>query len=136
MQQERRSGNGRQRGNTWSGPENKSQEKKLGVKEKARRKKCKVRFSILEKHKAFQQRCMKVGVENVATCGNDASKDMESACSRCVAPTERSKWRRQTAAVAGNSSTTSSLSLFMEAYGSIWPRSRRGTLHLGHSVLG
>ena len=33
---------------------------KLGAKEKARRKKCKVRFSFIKKNKAFQKSCMKV----------------------------------------------------------------------------
>ena len=35
--------------------------KKLGAKEKARRKKCKVRFSLIKKSKAFQKNHMKVG---------------------------------------------------------------------------
>ena len=35
--------------------------KKLGVKEKARSKKCKVRFSIIKKSKASQKNYMKVG---------------------------------------------------------------------------
>ena len=47
--------------------------KKLGAKEKARRKKCKVRFSLLKKNKAFRKNCMKAGVKEVATCRHDAS---------------------------------------------------------------
>ena len=36
--------------------------KRLGVQEKARRK-CKVRFSLIKKYKAFQKNHMKVGVK-------------------------------------------------------------------------
>ena len=37
--------------------------KKLGAKEKARRKKCKVRFSLVKKNKAFQKNYVKVGMQ-------------------------------------------------------------------------
>ena len=39
--------------------------KRLGAKEKARRKKCKVRFSLIKKHKAFQKCYMKVVVKKL-----------------------------------------------------------------------
>ena len=39
--------------------------KKLGAKEKARRKKCKVRFSLIKKNKVFQKSCTMVGVEKL-----------------------------------------------------------------------
>ena len=39
--------------------------KRLGAKEKARRKKCKVRFSHIKKNKAFQKNYMKVGVKKL-----------------------------------------------------------------------
>ena len=39
--------------------------KRLGAKEKARRKKCKVRFSINKKNKAFRNNYMKVGVKKL-----------------------------------------------------------------------
>ena len=42
---------------------------RLGAKEKARRKKCKVRFSIIKKKKAFQQNYMKVGVKKLLRAG-------------------------------------------------------------------
>ena len=45
--------------------------KRVGAKEKERRRKCKVRFSIIEKDKAFQKNYM---------CRHDASKDLESPC--------------------------------------------------------
>ena len=43
--------------------------KKLGAKEKARRNKCKVRFSVIEKDKAFQKNYMKVGVKKLLRAG-------------------------------------------------------------------
>ena len=36
----------------------------LGAKEKARRKKCRMRFSIIKKNKAFQKSYMKVGLRS------------------------------------------------------------------------
>ena len=50
--------------------------KNLGAKEKARRKKCKVRFSLIRKNEAFQKSYIKVGRQKVATCSHDASKDL------------------------------------------------------------
>ena len=38
---------------------------RLGAKEKARREKCNVRFSIIKKNKAFQKNYMKVGVQKL-----------------------------------------------------------------------
>ena len=89
--------------------------KRLGAKEEARRKMCKARFSIIKKKKAFQKQYMKVGVKKLLlggmvparTCGAHAVE---------MSPTERLKLRRQMAAAAGKKSTTS-LSLFIEAYG-------------------
>ena len=43
--------------------------KRLGAKEKARRKKCKVRFSIIKKSKAFHKNYMKVGVKKLLRAG-------------------------------------------------------------------
>ena len=55
--------------------------KRLGAKKQARRKKCKVRFSIIKKNEAFQKNCMKVVRQEVVTSGDGASKDVESFCS-------------------------------------------------------
>ena len=52
--------------------------KKLGAKEKARRKKCWVRFSLIKKNKAFQKSYMKVGAKKLLRSGHGASKDMGS----------------------------------------------------------
>ena len=43
--------------------------KRLGVKEKARRKKCKVRFSLIKKIKAFQKNYVKVEVKKLSRTG-------------------------------------------------------------------
>ena len=43
--------------------------KKLGVKEKARRRMCKVTFSIIKKNKVFQKNCMKVSVKKLLCAG-------------------------------------------------------------------
>ena len=43
--------------------------KRLGAKEKARRKKCKVRFSLIKKNKALQKSYMKVRVKKLLCVG-------------------------------------------------------------------
>ena len=63
------------------GVDSRTRVKRLGAKDKARRKKCKVRFSIMKKNKAFRRNYMRVGRE-VATCRHDTSKDVVGACSR------------------------------------------------------
>ena len=88
--------------------------KRLGVKEK-RRKTCKVRFSLNKKNKAFQKSYMKVGVKKLLRAGMVPARTW-GAHAVGIAPTERLKLRRQMAAAAGKKSTTS-LSLFMEAFG-------------------
>ena len=89
--------------------------KRLGAKEKARRKKCKVRFSIIKKNKSFPEEQHEGGRQEVAACGHDASKNVEGAFSG-DGSTERFKLRRQMAAASGKKSTTS-LSSFMETFG-------------------
>ena len=89
--------------------------KRLGVEEKARRKMCKVRFSLIKKNKAIRKNYIKVGVKKLLRAG------MVPARTRRVhavetALTERLNLRRQMAAAAGKSSTIS-LSLFMEVIG-------------------
>ena len=59
----------------------KTKVKRLGAKEKARRKKCKVRFSLIKKSKAFQKSYMKVGVKKLLRTLNGTSKSVQSACS-------------------------------------------------------
>ena len=56
--------------------------KRLGVKEQARRKKCKVRFSLIKKNEVFQKSYMKVVVKKLLrTDGCGANESVESACS-------------------------------------------------------
>ena len=69
--------------------------KKLGVKDKARRKKCKVRFSLIKKNKASHKSYMKVGVKGMLRAA------MMPARTWRMAPTERLKLRRLMAAAAG-----------------------------------
>ena len=85
----------------------------LGAKEKARRKKFKVRFSLTKKNKACQKNYMKMCVKKLLRAGMMQARTWEVHAVG-IAPTERLKLRRQMAAAAGKKSTTS-LSLFMEA---------------------
>ena len=88
--------------------------KRLGTKEKARRKKCSARFSLIRKNKAFQKISMKV--EEVAQNGSGTSASVESASSgNC--PTERLKLRRQMSEAAAGKEESTSFSLFMEVFG-------------------
>ena len=89
--------------------------KNLGAKEKARRRKCKVRMSVIKKNKAFQKNYMKVGVKKLLRAGMMPARTW-GAHAVGMSPTERLKLRRQMAAATCRKSTTS-LSLFMEAYG-------------------
>ena len=103
--------------------------KKLGAKEQARRKKCRLRFSIIKKSKAFQKNYMKMGVKKLLRAGL-ASKNLGSTCSgfglcRKIEIEEAD----------GSSSGQKEYDLFVLVHGSIWPRSRGGTFHFGHSVL-
>ena len=81
-----------------------------------RRKKCKVRFSLIKtEFQAFQKNYMKVGVKKLLRAGLVPARTWRV---RAVenAPTESLKLRRQMVAAAGRKSTTS-LSLFMKAFG-------------------
>ena len=74
--------------------------KKLGAKEKARIRKCKVRFSIIKNNKAFQKNCMKVGVKKLLRAGMMPARTWEAVAVGMFS-TERLKLRRQMAAAAG-----------------------------------
>ena len=80
--------------------------KRLAAKEKARRKKCKVRFSIIKKNKALQKNYMKVGVKKLLCAGMVPARTW-GVHAVGMSPTERFKLRRQMAAAAGQRSTTS-----------------------------
>ena len=87
--------------------------KSLGAKEKARRKKCKVGFLLTKKNKVFRKSYMKVEVMKLPRAGMVPARTWR-VHAVVMAPTER--LRRQMAAAAGKKSTTS-LSLFMGAFG-------------------
>ena len=89
--------------------------KNLGAKEKARKKKCKVRFSLIKKKNTFQNCYMKVGVKKLLRTGTVPARAW-GAHAVGMARTERVNLRKQMAAAAGKKRTTS-LSLFMEAFG-------------------
>ena len=104
LEDELRGNDGRQCGKVWSVLE--ARVKRLGAEEQARRKKCKLRFSIMKKSKAFHQNYMKVGVKKL----------LREVHAVGIASTGRLKLSRQMAVAAGKKSTTS-LSLFMEVFG-------------------
>ena len=90
--------------------------KSLGAKEKKRGgRNARCGFSLIEKSKAFQKNYMKVGVKKLPRTGMMPARTWRVHAVG-MAPTEKFKLRRQMAAAAGKKSTTS-LSLFMEAYG-------------------
>ena len=79
--------------------------KRLGAKEQARRKKGKVRFSMIKKNKVFQKSHMKV----------------------VVAPTERLNIEE----TDGSNSGQEEYDLFVLVHGTIWPRIRRRDVYDG-----
>ena len=110
MQQGRRSEDGTpQCRNAWSGV------KRLGTKEKARRKKCKVDFSIIKKNEVFQESYMKVEVKQLLQAGMVPARTWRVHAAG-MAPTEWFKLRSQMAAAARKKNTIS-LFLFVEAFG-------------------
>ena len=74
-----------------------------------------MKFSIRQKNKGFQKSYMKVGVKKLLRTGMMPARTWRVHAVG-TAPTERLKLRRQMAPAAGKKSTTS-LSLFVEAYG-------------------
>ena len=70
--QQRRSDDGRQRRNTWSGLENKNEEV-VGVKRKSEKKE--LQGEVLDYQEEYES-----GGQEVATCRHDASKDLGSPC--------------------------------------------------------
>ena len=81
-----------------------TREKRLGAKEKAWRKKCKVRFSLTKQRKAFQKSYMKVDVKKLL-CAGMMPAGTWGVHAVVMAPTERLELRRQMAAAASKKST-------------------------------
>ena len=67
--------------------------KRLGTKEKARRKKCKVRFSLTKKNKTFQKSYMLVGVKKLIRAGMMPARTWGVHAME-MSPTERFKLRK------------------------------------------
>ena len=88
--------------------------KKFGSKKKARKRKCKVRFSIIKKNEAFKKNYMKVCVcvfvKKLLRAGMMPARTWRVHAVG-ISPTERLKLKRQMAAAAGKKSATS-LSFF------------------------
>ena len=106
--------------------------KKLGAKEEARRRKCKVRFSIIKKNKAFQKNYMKVGVKKLLRAGMVPARTWRVHAVG-IAPTERLKIEETGGSISGQKRARLLLSFF---HGSVWPGSGRRAFHHGHPVLG
>ena len=70
-----------------------SQTKKQGAKEKARRKKCDVRFSLIKKNRVFQKNYIQTGVRKLLRTGLVPPRAWRAQAVG-VAPTERLKLRR------------------------------------------
>ena len=87
--------------------------KKLGAKEKARRKKCDDRFSPIKKNR-FQKNYMRIGVRKLLRTGLVPARVWRGQAVG-IAPTVSLKLRRQLAAAAGKKESVS-LSLFMEVH--------------------
>ena len=90
--------------------------KKLGAKEKARRKKCKVRFSIIKKNEAFRENYMKVVVKNLLRAGMMPARTW-GAHAVGMSPTERLKLRR----TDGGGSWQEEYNLAVLVHGGTWP---------------
>ena len=82
---------------------------------------------LIKNNKVFQKNYMKVGVKKLLRAGMVPARTW-GVHAVGIAPTERSKLRRQMTAAAGKKSTTS-LSLFMEGF---WPCSGRRALYYGY----
>ena len=90
------------------GVESRTRIKRLGAKEKARRKKCWVRFSLIKRNKAFQKSYMKLGAKKLFKTGLVPARAWE-AHAVGIAPTARLKLRKWMAAAAGKKESTSLL---------------------------
>ena len=101
--------------------------KRLGAKEKARRKKCKVRFSSIEKNKVSQRSYMKVESQEVAAMVPARTWEVHAVG---MAPTERLKLR-QMAAAAKRVRPRCPFSWRLLVL-----RWRKNSLRAGHSVMG
>ena len=105
--------------------------KRLRAKEKARRRKCMVRFSLVKKNRAFQKNYMKVVVKKLLRTGMVPARTWRVHAVE-MAPTERLKLRRHVTAAAGKKECD----LVVLVHGSLWSGSGGETFFFGHPVLG
>ena len=105
--------------------------KRLRSKEKARRRTCKVRFSLIKKNKAFQKIYMKVETKKLSRMGLVSARAC-GAHAVGIAPTERLK----TEEADGSSSRQEEVGLALPFLGNVWSRSGTGALHFGHPDFG
>ena len=89
---------------------------RLGAKEKARRRKCKVRFSTVKKNKAFQKELHESGGQEVATRRHGASKDLVSPCGW-----DASRWEAEIEETDGGGSGQEEYNLAVLVHGRMWP---------------
>ena len=85
-----------------------------GAKEKARRRRCDVRFSFVRWNWVFQKSFLRIGVRKLLRMGLVPAR-VRGGQAVGSAPTEGLKLRKQVAATAGNKESVS-LSLFMDGY--------------------
>ena len=78
--------------------------KQVRAKEKARRKRCDVRFSLIRNHRILQENYMRTGVRKLLMTGLVRARVWRGQVVG-IAPTERLKLRRQMAAAAGMKET-------------------------------
>ena len=111
--------------------ENKSQEG-LGAKEKARRKTCKVRFSIIKKNKCHSRKnYMKAGVKKLLRAGMVPARTW-GAHAVGMAPTVEVSIET----TDGSCGRHKEYDFLVLVHGNLWPGSGRRAFHNGHSVLG
>ena len=104
---------------------------KLGAKEKARRKKCRVRFPLIKKNEAFQKSYMKVGVKEAVESVHGASKDLGSSCSG-----DGSHREVEIEETDGGGSRQKEYDFIVLVHGDTRHRSGRRAFHHGSSMLG
>ena len=113
--------------------------KRLGAKEKATRKKCLVRFSIIKKNKVFQKNYMKVGVKKLLRAGMMPTRTWREGEKGCMQwgwlPLKVKKIEETNGSCSGQKKSTTSLSLFIEAYG-LEVEEELSTMATQHSVEG
>ena len=87
--------------------------KQLGAKEKTRKKKCDLRFSVVKRDRVFQKNCMRIGARKLLRMGLVLARVWRRGQVFDISATERLKLWREIAAAAGKKDSVS-LSLFMD----------------------